>query len=253
MGIMTVLEIVAVALGFVYVVLAIRRHIACWPASYLASGLFVVVFLDAGLIFQPWLQVFYMVMAVYGYRKWREGAKKPAKLGFWGWRNNLLAVAALLVPVALRRGWGFEPWPIFLALLLLALPPLYLNTYTAIRHVDQGTVDAARAMGFGERSILFRVEFALAISVVFTGIRVAAVQVVATEPIRAFLGGDGLGRYVRDGLGQNNETLIIGGALLIAALAATTSLVVTLLERVTVPHGVRRLRLQTASRRGSIG
>ena len=163
------------------------------------------------------------------------------------------AVAALLVPVALRRGGGVEPWPIFLALLLLALPPLYLNTYTAIRHVDQGTVDAARAMGFGERSILFRVEFALAISVVFTGIRVAAVQVVATEPIRAFLGGDGLGRYVRDGLGQNNETLIIGGALLISALAAPTSLVVTLLERLTVPHGVRRLRLQTASRRGSIG
>ncbi len=183
----------------------------------------------------------------------RRGELTATALVTLGRAVPTFAVAALLVPVALRRGWGFEPWPIFLALLLLALPPLYLNTYTAIRHVDQGTVDAARAMGFGERSILFRVEFVLAISVVFTGIRVAAVQVVATEPIRAFLGGDGLGRYVRDGLGQNNETLIIGGALLIAALAATTSLVVTLLERVTVPHGVRRLRLQTASRRGSIG
>ncbi len=163
------------------------------------------------------------------------------------------AVAALLVPVALRRGWGFEPWPIFIALLVLALPPLYLNTYTAVRHVEPGTVDAARAMGFGERSILLRVEFALAMGVVFTGIRVAAVQVVATEPIRAFLGGDGLGRYVRDGLGQNNDTLIIGGALLIAVLAATTGVAVSLVERVVVPHGVRRLRRAAADGRGSTG
>lgn len=152
------------------------------------------------------------------------------------------AVAGLLVPIALKRGWGFEPWPIFLALLLLALPPIYLNTYTAVRQVDQGAVDAARAMGFRERDVLFRVELALAMTVVLTGIRVAAVQVVATEPIRAFLGGDGLGRYVRDGLGQNNDTLVVGGAILVAALAATTGLAFALLERVVLPNGIRRLQ-----------
>ena len=115
------------------------------------------------------------------------------------------AIAGLLVPISLRNGWGFEPWPIFLALLLLALPPIYLNTYTAVREVDPGAVDAARAMGFSERSVLFRVEMALATAVIFTGIRVAAVTVVATEPIRAFLGGDGIGRYVRDGLGPEQR------------------------------------------------
>ena len=96
LGLMRILEIVAVVLGLVYVLLAIRRHIICWVASYVASGLFVVVFLDAGLIFQPWLQVFYMVMAVYGFLKWRSGAKNPARLGYWGWRNNLIAAAVLL-------------------------------------------------------------------------------------------------------------------------------------------------------------
>ncbi len=99
---MRVLEILAVALGLVYVVLAIRRHVGCWVASYLASGLFVVVFLDAGLIFQPWLQMFYMAMAVYGFVKWRSGAKAPARLGYWGWRRNLVAASALVaVSVAL--------------------------------------------------------------------------------------------------------------------------------------------------------
>ncbi len=152
------------------------------------------------------------------------------------------AVAGLLVPVALKQGWGFEPWPIYIALLLLALPPIYLNTYTSVRYVDQGVVDAARAMGFREREILLRVELALAMTVVLTGVRVAAVQVVATEPIRAFLGGDGLGRYIRDGLGQNNDTLVVGGAMLVTALALTTGLVFTVLERVILSRGIQRLK-----------
>jgi len=154
------------------------------------------------------------------------------------------AIAALLVPWSLENGWGFEPWPIFIALLLLALVPIYLNTYTAIRQLPPGPVDAARALGYSERSILARVELALASSLIFAGIRVAAIQVVATEPIRAFLGGDGLGRYVRDGFGQNNNTLVIGGIVLIGGLAALTGLTFVALERLVLPNGVRRLARQ---------
>jgi len=151
------------------------------------------------------------------------------------------AIAGLLVPISLRRGWGFEPWPIFIALLLLALPPIYLNTYTAVKDVDRGVVDAARAMGFNERHVVFRVEMALGTAVILAGIRVAAVQVVATEPIRAFLGGDGLGRYVRDGLGQNNDSLLLAGAILVATLAALTGALFGVAQRLALPPGVRRL------------
>ncbi len=154
------------------------------------------------------------------------------------------AIAALLVPWSLERGWGFEPWPIFIALLLLALVPIYLNTYTAIRQLPDGPVDAARALGYSERSILAKIELALASSLIFAGVRVAAIQVVATEPIRAFLGGDGLGRYVRDGFGQNNNTLVIGGIVLIGGLAALTGLLFVVLERFVLPNGVRRLTRQ---------
>lgn len=152
------------------------------------------------------------------------------------------AIAGLLVPISLTRGWGFEPWPIFIALTLLALPPVFLTTYTAVRQTDAGAVDAARAMGFTEWDILVRVELALAMGPVLGGIRVAAVQVVATEPIRAFLGGDGLGRYVRDGLGQNNDSLLVGGAILVAGLAMLTGLALGALERIALPRGSRRLR-----------
>jgi osmoprotectant transport system permease protein len=152
------------------------------------------------------------------------------------------ALAALLVPISLRSGYGFEPWPIFIALTLMALPPIYLGTYTAVSGVDRAAVDAARAVGLRPRAVLLRVELPLASNVILTGVRVAAVQVVATEPIRAFLGGDGLGRYVRDGLGQRNDTLLLGGAALVAALAGSVGMVLTGLQRALEPAGVRRSR-----------
>jgi osmoprotectant transport system permease protein len=151
------------------------------------------------------------------------------------------AIAGLLVPVSLRAGYGFEPWPIFIALTLLTVPPMYLSTYTAVKQVDPAAVNAARAMGFREREVLLTVELPLALTVIFTGIRVASVQVVATEPIRAFLGGDGLGRYVRDGIGQNNPTLVLGGAILIAILAGITAVTFVAIEWLAKPPGVRRL------------
>ncbi|MEA2900665.1 MAG: osmoprotectant transport system permease protein [Actinomycetota bacterium] len=152
------------------------------------------------------------------------------------------ALAGLLVPISLRWGYGFEPWPVFIALTLLSVPPIFLTTFTAVSQVDPVVVDAARGMGMEGRRVLVGVELALAVSVILTGVRVAAVQVVATEPIRAFLGGGGLGGYLRDGLGQNNDTLVLGGAILVAALAAVTGASFGILERVIVPRGVRRLR-----------
>ncbi len=162
------------------------------------------------------------------------------------------AIAGLLVPVSLRAGYGFEPWPIFIALTLLTVPPMFLSTYVAVEQVSPGAVDAARAVGYTERDVLTKVELPLAMTVIFTGIRVASVQVVATEPIRAFLGGDGLGRYVRDGLGQRNQNLVIAGAILIALLAGATGLLFTALEQLIKPVGVRRMgRPKRLARSGS--
>jgi osmoprotectant transport system permease protein len=188
------------------------------------------------------------IAAVLAHKRWAQVSS--------AWVVNIgralptFAVAALLVPISLRNGFGFEPWPIFIALTLLTVPPMFLSTYTAVKEVDQAAVDAARAMGYSERAVLLAVELPLGSAVIFTGLRVAAVQVVATEPIRAFLGGDGLGRYVRDGIGQNNASLVIGGTILIAALAGLTGLVFAAIERLVEPQGVRRLRTHRTSRPG---
>ena len=135
-----------------------------------------------------------------------------------GWLVNTgraiptVAILGVAVIVSLRLGYGFEPWPIILSLVLLALPPLFANTYTAVGGVDASAVDAARAVGLSEWEIMSRIELPLGLPVLFVGLRTAAVQVVATEPIAALFGAEGLGAYIRQGLGNNDLYQIQAGA-----------------------------------------
>ena len=74
-----------------------------------------------------------------------------------------VTILGLLVIVSLRNGFGLEPWPIIIALVLLGLPPAFTNTYAGVRGVDAGAVGAARAMGLTHRQVMQRVELALAV------------------------------------------------------------------------------------------
>ncbi len=153
-----------------------------------------------------------------------------------------VTIIGVVVLVSLRNGYGFEPWPILIALLAMALPPIFANTYTGVRGVDADVVSAARAIGTTERSIMTRIELPLALPVILTGIRVTAVQVVATEVIGAFFGGEGLGAYIRQGIGNNDIYEVQAGALIITGTAMSIDLVLWLLSRALVPTGVRRSR-----------
>jgi len=150
-----------------------------------------------------------------------------------------VTIIGVVVLVSLRNGYGFEPWPILIALVAMALPPIFANTYTAVRVVDENVVGAARAIGTTEASIMGRVELPLALPVILTGVRVAAVQVVATEVIGAFFGGEGLGAYIRQGLGNQDIYEVQAGALIITGAAMTLDLVLWLLSKALVPTGVR--------------
>lgn len=151
-----------------------------------------------------------------------------------------VSIIGVVVLVSLRNGYGFEPWPVLIALVAMALPPIFANTYTAVRSVDADVVEAARAIGTGERSIIGRVELPLALPVVLAGVRVAAVQVVATEVIGAFFGGEGLGAYIRQGIGNRDIYEVQAGALIITAAAMTVDLALWLSSKVVVPTGVRQ-------------
>lgn len=137
---------------------------------------------------------------------------------------------------------GLGAWPTFIALFALALPPIFTNTYTGIHGVDRGIVEAARGMGLTEREILTRIELPLALPLILAGVRVAAVQVVATATLGALVAWGGLGRFVIDGFSAGDRVQLVAGALLVGILSVATEVGFSVAERRLVPEGIRRAR-----------
>ena len=135
---------------------------------------------------------------------------------------------------------GFSLGAPVLALALFAVPPVLANTYVGFRGVDRDVVEAARAMGMTERQVALRAELPLALPLVMTGIRTAAVQVVATATLASLLGTGTLGTVIRSGFGRQDYGTVVAGALLVAALAVATDLLLALIGWAVTP-GRRRL------------
>lgn len=151
-----------------------------------------------------------------------------------------LALLVFGVLISLRwLGLGLRFWPIVFALFFLALHPLFTNTYTAVREVDRGLVEAARGQGLTERELITEVEIPMALPVIFTAIRITAVQVIATAPIGALAGGGGIGRFVIDGFQQFDYAEMLGGVVLVAGLSLVVDALLTRLERRVTPRGIR--------------
>jgi osmoprotectant transport system permease protein len=125
-----------------------------------------------------------------------------------------LAILTLALPLL---GLGFRP--ALLALVVLALPPILVNTDVGLRGVSPATLEAARGTGMTERQIGVRVRWPLALPVVAVGVRTAAVEVIASATLAAFIGGGGLGDYIVGGLQTGNLPELILGAVSVAALA----------------------------------
>jgi osmoprotectant transport system permease protein len=157
----------------------------------------------------------------------------------------LIATAARALPsyglLVLMFFWlGIGRTPVMIPLVALAVPPILVTTYEATRTVDPAPVDAARGMGMGPVAVLFQVELPVALPLILSGLRSAAIQVVSTAAIAATVSLGGLGRYIIDGLYQRNYETVVGGATLIALLALAMIGLFWLVERVVVSPGVRR-------------
>jgi osmoprotectant transport system permease protein len=117
---------------------------------------------------------------------------------------------------------GFGPRATTIALAVFAFPPILTNTYVGFRGVDRDVVEASRAMGFSEWQVTMRVELPLAAPLLMTGVRTAAVQVVATTTLAALVAGGGLGSIITLGFRQLDYGAVLAGAILVAALAVLT-------------------------------
>jgi len=158
---------------------------------------------------------------------------------------SLIATAARALPsfgllVLMFVLIGFGLVPVMIPLVVLAVPPILVTTYEAMRSVDPSPVDAARGMGMNEASVLFQVELPVALPLILSGLRSAAIQIVSTATIAAYVSLGGLGRYIIDGLYQRNYEKVVGGATLVAGMALVTLGLFWGIARLAVSPGVRR-------------
>lgn len=139
--------------------------------------------------------------------------------------------------------------PTEIVLVLLAIPPIMSNTYAGVQNVDPGARDAAFGMGMTGPQVLTRVELPNALPLIFSGLRSAALQVIATATIASYVTLGGLGRFIYDGLAQRDYPQMISGGLLVAVLALLTDLVLALVQWLVVSPGITGRGLGRRARR----
>jgi osmoprotectant transport system permease protein len=164
--------------------------------------------------------------------------RRVARTGALGALGVLRVIPSLaLLTLALPYlGIGFAPS--LLALVVLAVPTIAINTIAGLEAVPAATEEAARGLGMTPAQVRARVAWPTAIPVVFAGVRGAAVEVIASASLAAFVGGGGLGELVIDGLANNDGTELIGGGAAIAALAlATDAVLATIEHRLNLRYG----------------
>ena len=145
------------------------------------------------------------------------------------------AVIALLFPLAIIWGWGLGFWPSVVALVLLAIPPLYTNTYTGVRGVDASLVEAARGVGMSGRQVLWGVEVPVALPLILAGVRTAVVQVMATATLASIFGYQALGSYLTEGLAQQDDEKLLIGTIAVGVLWLVAEGLLGLLQRWLTP------------------
>ena len=143
---------------------------------------------------------------------------------------------ALIAFFVAYLGTGFVN--VTLALVLLAIPPILTNAYVGVTQVSAETVDAARGMGMTEGEIVRKVELPLALPLIFGGIRISAVNVIATATIAPLAGINTLGDPIINVSGYG-DTGRLAAAMLVALLAVLTELLLGAVQRAATPEGIK--------------
>ena len=146
----------------------------------------------------------------------------------------IIAIFLTFVPTL---GIGFKP--AIIALIILGIPPILLNTYTGIRGVDPAMIEAAKGMGMTTLQIATRIQAPLVTPLVAAGIRTSAVQIIATATLGGFIAAGGYGDYIVDAINVGNNTELIVGAASVAILAIFVEVFMSWLQSTLTPQGLK--------------
>ncbi|HET6529823.1 MAG TPA: ABC transporter permease [Actinoplanes sp.] len=158
--------------------------------------------------------------------------------------NLTLAIPTFaLLTILPLTALGFGKPPVVVALAVFALPPLLANAYTGLRQIDPETREAAKGMGLSGGQLLRQVELPLSVPYLAAGLRTAAVQVVATAALAAWVNGGGLGEIINAGFGigmsSGGGAQIVAGGIAVAVLALLVEGVLAIVQRAVTPKALR--------------
>lgn len=148
-----------------------------------------------------------------------------------------IALLAFMLPV-----FGIGAPPAIAALFLYGLLPIVRNTIAGLRSVDPEIVEVAKALGMRPLQLLRLVELPLAVPVILAGVRTCTVISIGTATLAAFIGAGGLGDPIVTGLSVTDVNLVLSGALPAAALALVADGLLSGVERIATPRGLRERR-----------
>lgn len=154
--------------------------------------------------------------------------------------NTSRALPTFALLTIFASGGLFGATATTLAVAVFAVPPILTNAYTGVLEVDADVRDAARGMGMSGARSLALVELPLALPLVAAGLRTAAVQVIATVPLAAFVGGTSLGSIIVTGLALQRYGQVLAGGVLVALLCLVAEGILAGAQRVLTPTPMRQ-------------
>lgn len=143
--------------------------------------------------------------------------------------QTIPSLAMLAFLFAVYRVLGMAP--AVTALVLYALLPIVVNTFTGLKELPAEIIEAANGVGMSSRQRLWMVELPLALPVIVAGIRTATVWTVGIATLSTYIGAGGLGDFISRGLARNDARLTLLGAVPAALMAVLLSLGIRVVER----------------------
>ncbi|MEO2213077.1 ABC transporter permease [Paenibacillus amylolyticus] len=138
-----------------------------------------------------------------------------------------LAVLLLLIPL---MGTGMKP--ALIALILLGVPPILMNTIIGLNHIHLSVLESAQGAGMSDRQMMWKIKFPLAAPLILTGIKTAAIEIIASATLAAKIGAGGFGELIFTGLGLNRIDLLLIGGGAVAILAIFIGVLLDISERI---------------------
>lgn len=152
-----------------------------------------------------------------------------------------LAILFLVVPYL-----GLGTNAAIFALTILAMPPIFINTTTALQSIDPAILESGRGMGMSSAQLFWRVQVPLAMPIILSGIQTSAVEVTASATLAAFVGSGGLGIYITRGFAQYDIAILLVGAVPVALLTLLIENTLAYAQKATSAPG--RYYYQTGGR-----